>query len=98
MKKTIATLVAVTVLSLGAAFAQEAKTETKAETKTTTNPVTGSKTATTEVKTESKDAATGAKKTSKKKHKKVTKKDGSVKSDTTTTKEAVTPAKDEVKK
>jgi hypothetical protein len=30
MKKTIATLVAVTILSLGAAFAQEAKTETKA--------------------------------------------------------------------
>jgi len=49
MKKTISALVAVTVLSFGAAFAQEpAKAAQSTEQKTTTNPVTGS---TTETKT-----------------------------------------------
>ena len=79
MKKTLSALVAVAIMSLGVAFADEAKTQTTTAAKTTTNAVTG---------------ATTEKKTTKKTHKKVTKKSGAVKSDTTKTEAttASTPA------
>src|ERR1017187_4516426 len=83
MKKTLSALVAVAVLSLGVAFADEAKTQTKTEAKTTTSPVTG---ATTEMaSTTSTTTSPTSKKTTKKTHKKVTKKSGAVKSYTTKT-------------
>src|ERR1022692_258933 len=92
MKKTLSALVAVAVLSLGVAFADEAKSQTKTEAKTTTSPVTG---ATTEMaSTTSTTTSPTSKKTTKKTHKKVTKKSGAVKSDTTKTEAttASTPA------
>jgi hypothetical protein len=83
MKKTISALVAVAVLSLGVAFAQEATTTTQTGPKTTTNPITGAKTEKSEKTTEAK-TATGTKST-KKTRKKVTKKSGATKTETTKT-------------
>ena len=58
MKKTLSALVAVAVLSLGVAFAQEAKTTTKTDAKTTTNVITGNTTERASTTTETK-APTG---------------------------------------
>src|SRR5664280_1028872 len=84
MKKTLSALVAVAVLSLGVAFAEEAKTTTKTDAKTTTNVITGNTTEKASTTTETK-APTGKKTTKKKSTKKVTKKGGATKSDTTKT-------------
>jgi len=90
MKKTISALVAVALLSLGVAFAQEPATTTQTGPKTTTNPVTGAKTEK-DSKTTVAQTASGTK-TTKKTHKKVTKKSGATKSETTKSETASTPA------
>jgi hypothetical protein len=64
MKKTLSALVAVAVLSLGVAFADEAKTSTKTDAKTTTNVITGNTTEKAATTTETKTPA--GKKTTKK--------------------------------
>ena len=90
MKKTLSALVAVALLSLGVAFAEEAKTTTKTEAKTTTNPITGNTTEKATTTTDTK-ASTGTK-TTKKTHKKTTRKSGAVKSEMNKTSTASSPA------
>ena len=83
MKKTLSALVAVAVLSLGVAFAQQATTTTQTGPSTRTNPVTGA-TIEKSSKTTVAPTSTGTK-TTKKTHKKVTKKSGATKSTRTKT-------------